>query len=203
MLKHKNSLNELVEFHEHNLFLPTRTIYFGGKDWNEESDLVTSKTVSEVIKNLHILEYRETAPISIILNTVGGSWEDGIAVYDMIKSLKSPVTIIGMGKVYSMGSVILQAGKQRVMTYNTCMLIHDGFEGFVGDSKSFERWAEFSKSTREIMYKIYYERMKVKNKRITLKQIEELCSHDTIYTANDAIRIGLADNIIEGISKNE
>lgn len=192
----KPPLTELAEFHEHNLFLPTRTIYFGGKNYYDNSDEVTSQTVSELIKNLHILEHREISPISILLNTIGGSWEDGIAVYDIIKALKSPVTIIGLGKVYSMGSIILQACGKRVLTKNTYVLIHDGVEGYYGDSKSFERWAKISTKTRTTMYKIYYERMKQKRKRITLKEIEEICSHDTIYTAEQAVVMGLADEII-------
>ena len=140
----KTSLNEFSEFHEHNLFLPTRTIYFGGKDFNEDDDTVNSKTVAEVIKNLHILEHREIAPISILLNTCGGSWEDGMGIYDVIKSLKSKVSIIGIGKIYSMGSIILQAGYERVLTKNTYMLIHNGSDGFYGDAKNFERWAKIS-----------------------------------------------------------
>jgi len=202
MLKRKISLTEYDEFHEHNLFLPTRTIYFGGKELQEEDDVVTSKTVAELIKNLHILEHREIAPISILLNTPGGSWEDGIAVYDLIKSLKSSVTIIGMGKVYSMGSIIIQSADYRILTKNTYMMIHDGYEGYIGDAKSFEKWANWSKLIRQQMYKIYHEKVKIKNPKITLKKIEELCSHDTIYSAQEAINMGLADEIIPGISEN-
>ena len=198
----KLSLNDYDEFHEHNLFLPTRTLYFGGKDFNEEDDVVTSKTVAELIKNLHILEHREVAPISILLSTVGGEWEDGMAVYDLIRSLKSPVTIIGMGKVYSMGSIILQAADKRILTENTFVLIHDGYEGYSGDSKSFERWAEWAKLIRQQMYKIYYDKMKLKKKRITLAEVEELCSHDTIYTAQEAVKVGLADEIIFKVEKD-
>jgi len=194
--QNKYSFSELSEFHEHNLFLPTRTIYFGGKNNEEDSDVVTSYTVAELIRNLHILEQREIAPISILLNTCGGSWEDGIGVYDIIKSLHSPVTIIGIGKVYSMGSIIIQAGERRVLTKNTFMLIHDGSEGYYGHSKDFETWAKFSEKTRKIMYKIYYQRMKKTRKNITLKEIEELCSHDTIYSSEQAVIMGLADDII-------
>lgn len=196
--KHRNtsSLNEYDEFHEHNIFVSERTIYFGGKDFIDSNDEVTSGTIAEVIKNLHILEIRETAPIILLLNTVGGSWDDGIAVYDIIKSLSSPVTIIGLGKVYSMGSIILQAGDIRVLTKNTHLLIHDGTDGYIGETKNFERWAEYSKKIRKKMYEIYYEKMMLKNPKITLKDIERLCSNDTILSAEKSIELGLADEII-------
>ena len=51
------------------------------------------------------------------------------------------------------------------------------------------------------MYKIYYEQMKKKRKKITLKEIEELCSFDTIYTAEQSVSMGLADFIIDDIEK--
>ena len=50
------------------------------------------------------------------------------------------------------------------------------------------------------MYKIYYSRMKASKPRITIKKIEELCSHDTIFNAEEAVASGLADWIMEGIN---
>ena len=201
MLQKKNFLNVYSTFHELNIFFPTRTIYFGGNhSWDD--DVVNSRTVADVIKNLHILECDKTAPITLLLNTVGGSWDDGIIIYDLIQSLKSPVTIIGMGKVHSMGSIILQSGIKRILTQNTSMLIHDGQDGFFGDTKSFERWAEVAKKVRMTMYEIYYNRMKEKNKQITLAEIENLCNHDNVFNAKEAIELGLADEIMEKVTKN-
>jgi ATP-dependent protease ClpP protease subunit len=96
-----------------------------------------------------------------------------------------------------MGSIIFQAGINRVLLPHTTMMIHDGTFGIYSDSKSSENWAEHSKITRKQMYEIYYERMKVKNPNITLKQIENMCSHDTIFTAEEAIENGLADELIQ------
>ena len=187
----------ICRFHNENIHLPTRSIYFGG-DVNS-TDEVDSVSVASLIKNLQILEHKEIAPISLILNSCGGSWEDGIAVYDMIRTLQSKVSILGAGKLYSMGSILFQAGDERAIFPNTAMMIHDGSEGYVGSPKSFEAWAEFSKSTRKTMYRIYYDQMKKKKKRITLAQIEEMCSHDKIFHAKDMVEYGLADKIIEYI----
>lgn len=187
-------LHQIEQFQSHNLYLPTRTIYFGGVGSDDENcDEVNCKTVAQLIKNLHILEAKAYAPVSILLNTPGGCWEDGIAVYDLIKKLKSKVTIIGMGKIYSMGSVIFQSGYKRILMANASMMIHDGSDGYIGDSKSFENWAKDSKRVREVMYKIYYDKIKEKKSRITLEDIEKMCGHDTIFTAKEAVKIGLAD----------
>lgn len=193
-------LANIEKFHADNLYIPTRTIYFGGvsfaSDDNDDTNEVNCKSVGQLVKNLHILEAKENAPISLLLNTPGGSWEDGIAVYDMIKNLKSKVNILGMGKVWSMGSIIFQAGDKRVLLSNTTMMIHNGSDGYVGDAKSFESWAEDSKRVRNVMYKIYYEQMKKKRPRITLKDIEEMCNHDKIFTSKEAVRYGLADRVM-------
>jgi ATP-dependent Clp protease protease subunit len=188
----------MILFHETNLYIPTRTIYFGGVgvDSSSDNDEVNCRTVSQLIKNLHILETKEIGPISLLLNTPGGSWEDGIAVYDLINNLKSEVIIIGMGKVWSMGSIIFQAGTKRILMPNSTMMIHDGHDGYVGDAKSFENWAMDSKRVRNIMYNIYYERMKKRNPKITLKDIENMCAHDKILDAKESVEIGLADLVM-------
>jgi ATP-dependent Clp protease, protease subunit len=188
------TVNDYELFHNTNLYVPSRTVYFGGQPYDE--DVVTSQTVATLIKNLHILEHREIAPISILLNTVGGSWEAGIAVYDIIQSLQSEITIVGMGQVYSMGSVIIQAADKRVLTPNTYMMIHDGTEYYEGDPKKIERWLEVSKAVLLKMYDIYWQKMKKKNKKIKFSEVEKLCAIDTIYNAEEAVKLGLADEIM-------
>jgi ATP-dependent Clp protease protease subunit len=203
--KEKIPLDVVEIFHDFNLYIPTRTIYFGGVGINfeDDTDVVNCKTVAQTIKNLHILETMEVAPINLFLNTPGGSWADGIALYDIIKQLHSKVIIIGIGKLYSMGSIILQAGDQRWLLPNSSVMIHDGYDGYSGGAKSFENWAKDSKRVREIMYQIYYEKMITKNSEIKLKQIEEMCNNDTIFNAKEAVEIGLADEIIDNIKKKK
>jgi len=190
--------NQIAQFHEFNLYLPTRTIYFGGLGTTNEddADTVNCRTVAQFIKNLHILSANNSKYISVLLNSPGGSWEDGIACYDLMKQIKPKIAIIGLGKLYSMGSVLFQAGDKRLIYPNTTMMIHDGTDGYMGDAKSFENWAKNSKYVREVMYKIYYSHMKQKKSKIALKDIEDMCSHDRVFTATEAVQWGLADEII-------
>lgn len=190
-------LANVEKFHSDNLYIPTRTAYFGGTNiLDDVPDEVNCKTAGQLIKNLHILEAKEIAPISILMSTPGGSWEDGIAVYDLINKLKSKIIIIGLGKLYSMGSLIFQAADRRILMTNTTIMIHDGSDGFYGDAKAYENWAEFSKHVRKTMYKIYYDKMKKKKSKITLQDIENMCAHDTWFTAEEAVKMGLADKIM-------
>jgi ATP-dependent protease ClpP protease subunit len=195
----KNDLSKQIEqFHDVNLFIPTRTIYFGGNEGSITSDIndVDSNSIQQTIKNLLILESLNHEEIILLLSTDGGSWELGVGCYDLIKTLKSPIKIISLGKCYSMGTVILQAGTTRLITQNTTLLIHDGSFSTSGECKSAEAWAEASKDFRKIMYNIYYSQMVKKNPKLTLKDIENLCVHDTILNSKQTIELGLADGIL-------
>jgi len=199
MSKYKiNIFNVIEKFHADNLYIPTRTIYFGKNDIYEDNPAneINYATAGQLIKNLHILDGINQENITLLLNTPGGNWEDGMAIYDIIKKIKSKVIIIGMGKIYSMGSVVLQAGYKRWLMPNTYVMIHDGYDGFIGDTKSYEAWAKIAKDIRNTMYKIYYRGMKKKNFKITIKDIENMCSHDKIFTASEAVEIGLADKVL-------
>jgi len=193
----KNLYVSLEKFHSDNIFLDSRTIYFGGNySENEETDSVNSFNVSQAIKNIHILDNINNNPITLLLNTPGGSWYSGMALFDSIKFARSKVYIVGMGQLFSMGAVLMQAGHERLLMSNTRVMIHDGSDGYIGTCKSFEAWAKDSEKVRHIMYNIFYERMKKTNKDITLDDIEKMCSHDKILNAEEAIILGLADRII-------
>lgn len=68
------------------------------------------------------------SPITLALNSPGGSVFDGLALYDYIRWLVSEgheVTTLGIGQIFSMGGVILQAGSRRVMAPNAWFMIHE------------------------------------------------------------------------------
>ena len=181
---------QIEQFYDYDLYIPQRVIYLGG----EEVNYFTS---DHLIKGLHILKALDSRKsITIILNTVGGSEYDMWAIYDTIKGLKVPIKIIAQGACMSAGSVILQAGTQRLIGQNCVFMMHDGTDWIGGQKKNVERWADFGKKYRQFAYKVYYEKMKKKKKRITLGQIEEMCQLDTIFTAEETIEWGLADRII-------
>jgi ATP-dependent Clp protease protease subunit len=197
-MKKEERIQVIDLFHDYNINIASRSIYFGkgSSDFNSSLDEVDCDSAAQAIKNFLILDSLGQEEITFYINSPGGSWEDGIAVYDIIKSLKSPVKIIGIGKVYSMGSVIIQAGVERLITPNTALMIHDGTSGYVADSKSSEAWSDFGKQIRRDMYKIYFDKMVKAKSDITLKDVESMCSHDRIFNAMEAIEYGLVDRII-------
>lgn len=136
-------------------------------------------------------------PIIIHMNNLGGDWYSGMMMYDAIRASTAHVYGVCWGHAMSMGSIIVQACDSRIVAPHCTFMIHDGFEGLNGTCKSVEAWAKYASKMRKRMYEIYFSRMRSSKPRITMQKIEDLCSHDTIYTAEEAVNQGLADWILE------
>jgi len=148
---------------------------------------------------MELLESINDTPITVIISTLGGYEYPGMAIYDRIKDSKCHITIRGYGAVMSMGSIILQAADERQLSPNATIMIHDGdIEDMSGSPKTVKSWANWNIKLLKQMYEIFYEKMKKKDKNITLKKIEQMCQNDYIIDSQRAIDIGLADKIYTG-----
>lgn len=180
--------DSIDRFFDNDLHLETRTIFISDQPDGEGVD---TQMAEKIIKSLHLLSSQNLNPIKIILNSKGGSWYDGMACYDAIASCPCPVEIEAIGACMSMATIILQAGDKRTVYPNTTFMIHDGSDSFQGDAKDFESWGEESKRVRQKMYEIY---AKASNKPANFWK--KKCTTDFILTAEEAVELGLADNII-------
>lgn len=186
-------------------YLPSkRLIHLGSHDaemTSGEGESGTDCQMSEFfIKAICHLNSISSKPIFVHMNNLGGSWFHGMSIYDAIRASISHVYGICWGNAFSMGSIIVQACDSRIVSQHCAFMIHDGFEELSGTCKSVEAWAKFATKLRQRMYKIYYDRMRAAKPRITIKKIEELCSHDTIFTAEEVIAWGLSDWILETLN---
>lgn len=188
----KFTKDDLEKFHDYEIFIPKRTIYLGSMESSIENGEsgVDAAMAERLIKNLHFLENQSDEPITIIMNNVGGDWYHGMAIFDAIRATRCHVTIKGYGNVMSMGSVILQAADERVLMPNATVMVHDGYDGYIGVPKSMEAYAEQSKKIRQVMYDIYAERS---GKPATFW--EKRCVNDFWLSAEEAVEIGLADSV--------
>lgn len=183
-------------------YLPSkRMIHIGSHDAETSSGEGESGTDCQMseffLKAIIHSNSISSQPIFIHMNNLGGSWYHGMSMYDAIRASKTHVYGICWGHAMSMGSIIIQACDTRIVAPHCTFMIHDGFEGLSGTCKSVEAWARYTTKMRKRMYEIYLSRMKPAKPRITLKKIEELCSHDTIFTAWEAVNRGLADWVLE------
>ena len=86
-------------------------------DINRQSSLVLTSQILE-------LETRGTTPITLYLNTDGGVLADALAIYDTLRSIKSPIITITTGVCASAGLLLLSAGDIRLTYPNTIFFYH-------------------------------------------------------------------------------
>jgi len=188
-------------FYDYDIYTETRTIYIGSveSDMDKGESGTDAAMAERAIKGLHLLD--TSAPvgdkaITVIMNNPGGDYYHGMAIYDAIKSCKNHVTVVIYGHVMSMGSIILQAADKRVMTQNSTLMIHYGYINADGASKNFERIAAENKRLDKVTEKILLDRIKQKNPKFLPNKIKEMLEFDTFLTAEQALELGLIDEIL-------
>lgn len=195
----KYDLDLIDTLHHHDIHVPTRTIFLRRSDYidGESSDPgVDHLFSSKFLKNLHLLESISSDPITIILSTPGGDCYQGAAVYDAIRSSLCYVTIVVRGECCSMGSYILQAADKRLMAEHSILMVHLGEESHSGHPKIVRNWVKFEEQYGNKLDEILKERVVAKRPEYRGKKFEEMMNFDTIMTAEKAVEMGLADEVL-------
>lgn len=194
----------IEHLHDHDIHDKLRliTLFSKDKDTADSESGVDHMLAERLIKNLTILESINKEPITIILNTPGGDWYHGMAIYDAIAACKAHVTVKGIGQVMSMGSVIMQAADSRVLYPNAKMMIHYGDNALSGHSKIVKKWAEDDQKNNAKMEEIFLEKIKQKHPDFDIRRLKKMLDYDTILSAAEAVNYGLADSI-EGSETEE
>ena len=180
---HEQRDRSISNYMSEGIHIDNRRLFISGEIGPE-----TSHKIMKAIDELEAIN--PYAPIKLEIMSEGGCWTDALAIYDRIKASPCRFIATGHGLVASSATVIFQAASDRILNPHCLFLIHDGFEGFEGDPKSFEAHAAQSKLSRQIMYQIYADR----SGKLTLFW-ENRCSHDSILTATETVKLGLADRI--------
>ena len=162
-----------------------RTIYF----FNE----VNSNTALELILQLEYLDRLSSEDITICINSPGGSVKDGYAIIDAMERCRSDIRTICTGLAASFGSVILACGTKgkRFVTPRSEVMIHQPLGGAQGQASDIERATKHILRTKEELMKLLAERTGQTRKRVT-----DDCDRDTYLSAEEAVKYGLADAII-------
>ncbi len=161
------------------------------------SEDVNHVTASLVIAQMLFLESEDPdKEISFYINSPGGSITDGMAIVDTMNYIKCPVSTICIGLAASMGSVLLASGAKgkRYATPNSEILIHQPLisGGLSGQTTEIKIHADHMVKTREKLNKLLSEKTGQ-----TLEQIEKDTERDHYMTAEEALKYGLIDEIID------
>lgn len=143
-----------------------------------------------------ILEHWESRdpgePITITINSPGGSVFDGNALFDTIQRLRRKghhVTTRGSGHVMSYGAVLLQAGDVRILDKNTVFMIHGLSAPVYGDIDTIADTTAMFKKVQDRLIDILAERAKVS--KLKIKQM--IKRKDLFLSADEALKYGFCD----------
>jgi ATP-dependent Clp protease protease subunit len=157
---------------------------------------VETNMCNVLIAQLLFLEAENSeTPISMYVNSPGGSVYDGLGVYDVMNYIKCPVHTYVTGMAASMGSFLAQAGEpgHRYLMPRSITMIHQPSSGTKGKISDMEIDYLESMRIKKEMTELYVQH---NSKGVTYETFERLLDRDKWLTAPQAIELGLADQIV-------
>ena len=143
--------------------------------------------------------------ISFYINSPGGVVSSGLAIYDTMQYIRSPVSTLCLGQAASMGSLLLCAGAKgkRFALPNARVMVHQPSGGAQGQATDIEIQAREILKLRSKLNKIY-----VDHTGQPLEAIEAKLERDTYMSAEEARDFGLVDEVVKsqaetGATKDE
>lgn len=158
---------------------------------------INSATVNSLINQIRYLAKSDPEKeITMYINSPGGEVSSGLALYDVMKAVKCPIRTVCVGTAASMAAVLFASGSERDMLPHARIMIHDPLiiGGAGGSALAMKRLSDDLLRTREIMCGILAE-----HTGRTLEEIYEKTASDSFFYADEAIKFGLADKVVESL----
>jgi len=179
--------DDLENLFDHSIYVPTRTIILRSHIDEKAADLF--------LKGMAVLS-TSSEPIHITMNCEGGDVYHGLAIYDAIHTSKSHVTVTAFGHCMSMGSLILQAADERLLSPTSTLMLHYGYDALDGESATVRRWAHEADRLADLMELIYLRRIREAKPKFSSANLKAILDRDTFLTPPRAVEMGLADRIL-------
>ena len=161
-----------------------RIVYLTGEVNETMADAITLELISLDTDPAH-------EPIHMYINSPGGSVVQGMAIYNVMKSIKSPVYTYCMSQAASMGAFLLSSGDKRYCFKESEVMIHQPLGGAQGQASDIEIQAEHIKHTKYMLNSIL-----AMNTGKDIDTIAKDTDRDNYLTAEEALEYGLVDEII-------
>lgn len=172
-------------------FLDQRKIFLWGA--------VTDASAKDLTEKLLYLEATDPGKeITFYINSPGGSITAGMAVYDTIRLISSPVTVVVTGMAASMASILLSAAPKgrRLLYPHARVLIHQPLISgrFIGPATDINIQAQEMEKVRKEMNQIL-----ATASGQSLERIQQDTDRDFYLNAEEAIAYGLADRVVDKV----
>ena len=170
--------------------LKNRTILIYGE--------INMEVAMDITKRLLILDAESQDEIRIFINSPGGHVESGDTIFDMIRSVQSPVKVIGTGWVASAGALIYAAAERenRYSLPNTRFLLHQPAGGASGQAADIAIEAQEIIKMRRRLNEIFAQQTGQ-----PIEKVEEDTDRNFWMSAKEAQAYGLVDKIITAMDE--
>lgn len=158
------------------------------------NDEITDQLAALIVAEILFLNAKDqTEPITIYINSPGGSIYAGLAIYDIIKKVECPISTIGIGLCASMGAFLLSSGDKgrRFALENTEIMIHQPLGGSQGQVSDIEIMTK-----RYLYLKNKLNQMLAAHTGQSIKKIAKDTDRDYFMSSLEAKEYGLIDDVI-------
>jgi ATP-dependent Clp protease, protease subunit len=171
-------------------FLKTRQIILSGE--------INKELADKIVRQLLILEADDSEKtIYMYIDSPGGDVDAGFAIFDMIRFIKAPVVLVGMGLIASAATLVLLAvpKNMRVGLPNSRYLIHQPMSGMQGVATDIEIHAKEMEKTRAILNKLIADETGT-----PLEQVTKDTDRDYWLDSEESVKYGLISKVIKNRS---
>lgn len=153
---------------------------------------------SEVIQSLIVLDSMNQKPIKLLINSIGGTVSDGLAIIDVMNAIKSPVYTFIVSTAMSMAAMVSICGTKRFITPNGVWMQHESrveTKDYIGRVKDRLNW---DIKQEEVLNKII-----LKHTKLTTAEIEKVNSGELWFDAEQSVQKGICDQIVTKFYKEK
>ena len=167
--------------------LKERIIFLTGPIFDQVASLICAQL-------LFLERENPNQEISFYINSPGGVVTAGLAMYDTMQYIRSPVSTVCVGMAASAGSLLLMAGEKgkRYALPNSQVMIHQPSGGAQGQATDIEIQAREILKTRARLNQIYSN-----HTGQPVEEIEKKMERDTYLSAEEARDFGLIDHVVD------
>jgi ATP-dependent Clp protease, protease subunit len=159
--------------------------------------VIDDDVANSIVAQLLVLDAENPEKdITMYINSPGGSIYDGLAIYDTMQLIRADVATVCVGEACSMGSIILAGGTagKRYCLPNSRVMIHQGSGGTRGQAKDIELFAKEMRRLEDMINLLLRQ-----HTGQTIQKLEIDQDRDYYLTAEEAVKYGLADKLVEKV----
>ncbi len=156
---------------------------------------ITDDTAAYICSEIRYLSRNSKEPLTLILNSPGGSISAGMAIYDTLNASGCEVTTVVEGIAASMAAFLATCAAtkgRRFCQPNAEIMVHQPLGGAQGQASDIAIAAEHINRTKKKMSKIFADSVNLEE-----SEIKALTDRDTWLSAEDALKMGFVDHIAD------